>query len=425
MSRSIFALVVAALGGCSGAMPADPDVAQQSLGAASPAGTTVDSLRRDHLSGDVYHYQLDLHVGTTANAVLRIHRVVRELAPWVPIASRDAVMMLHGDFSTFGSTFVPGLAGYLAARDIDVWGFDRRWTHAPAGNADTSDFAAMGFAAELDDIGRALAFARAARVITGSGAGRLTLIGFSRGGHLAYGYAAREGANSEEQRHVKALVPLDVYAELAPDDAFGRATACANADAEKQALAGGVFDNDNSVFVLVGNLAATAPDQPSPVFTGLTNRQAFLTVVGQTYQLFAPTPLYHLLAGTIQGGAVTGLRETREAVGEAWFAGGAPHQSMREVAESDALWCGRAPLPLAIDLSRITVPLYFLGAAAGFGDAALYSTTRVRSRDVTRHIVRRFGADRVAEDFGHADLLFAADAPALAWRSLATWIARR
>src|SRR6185369_14294748 len=132
----------------------------------------------------------------------RVHRVVRERAPGVPRSSGDAVMLLHGDFATFASNFAPrvgspsssapGLAAFLAERNIDVWGFDRRWTHAPAEGADLSDFGEMSFSSELDDIGRALAFARAARFAGGSGANRLTLLGFSRGGHLAYAYAARE-----------------------------------------------------------------------------------------------------------------------------------------------------------------------------------------------------------------------------------------
>jgi hypothetical protein len=131
-----------------------------------------------------------------------------------------------------------------------------------------------------------------------------------------------------------------------------------------------------------------------------------------------------VLAGIFDGEAIAGLRETRETFGETWFAAAAPHQSMREVAESDALWCAAPPLPLVIDLSRIEVPLYYLGAAGGFGEHGVFTTTRVRSRDITLDIVHRFGPERVAEDFGHGDLLFATDAPSLAWKPLANWILR-
>jgi pimeloyl-ACP methyl ester carboxylesterase len=435
MSRSFLAFFVTALIGCSAAPPdataVESGALEQSLDGAVPPGASVDAVHRDPIGGDVVHFQFDLRVGTTPNAVLRIHRVVRERSPWMPRPSSGSVMLLHGDFSTFASNFLPalaspastapGLARFLAERDLDVWGVDRRWTRAPAEGADFSDFGDMSFAAELDDIGRALAFARGVRVLGGSGE-KMTLAGFSRGGHLAYAYAAREGGRRPAQRHVKSLAILDVYAEIAPNDQAARDTACANAEAERQALAGGTVDSDNGIFILLGSLALNAPGDPSPFFDGLTNRNAFLVIVAQTYIVFAPTPHYHLAAGIFEGDQVTGLRESAENVVESWFAGAAPHQSMREVAESDTLWCGKAPLPVAIDLSRIEVPLYYLGAAGGFGEHGLFTTTRVGSTDVTRQIVHRFGPDRDAEDFGHGDLLFAKDAPSLAWKSLATWI---
>jgi pimeloyl-ACP methyl ester carboxylesterase len=315
-----------------------------------------------------------------------------------------------------------GLAVFLAQRGIDVWGFDRCWTQAPAQGADLSDFADMGFAAEIDDIGRALSLARAARAATGSGAERLTLVGFSRGGQLAYAYTAAEASRPSWQRHVKGLVPLDVYAEIAPDDEPLRESACVNRDFERDLLAAGVIDSENSFIVSIGQLAQSAPDDPSPFFPGSTNRGALLTLVGQTY-LFVPfTPLYHLAAGVIEADAVTGLRESPEDVIATWFAGATPHQSMREAAEGDALWCGEAPLPVDIALDRIHVPLFYLGAAGGFGDHGLYSTTRVSSTDVSSLVVRRFGEDREAEDFGHGDLLFGSDAEALAWQPLSAWI---
>jgi hypothetical protein len=94
---------------------------------------------------------------------------------------------------------------------------------------------------------------------------------------------------------------------------------------------------------------------------------------------------------------------------------------MREQAELDAIWCGQTPRP---ELAKIRVPLLYVGAAGAFGDHGLFSTTRVSSTDVTTLVVRRLPAAREAEDFGHGDLLYAADAPALAWRPLARWLRR-
>jgi hypothetical protein len=402
--------------------------------AVASADRAVDlAVVREHVTADIFHYTVTLPVGSTPNARLRIHRIVREAAPWRPRPTANAAMLLHGDFATFVTNFAPslgdprspvgGLAPHLAAHDIDVWGVDRRWTIPSAPDADVSDFADMGVVQDTDDIGRALAFARATRAATGSGADRLALVGFSHGAQLAYVYSAVEGARPAAQRHVRAMVALDIYADIAPEDAALRANACANSAFEYDLVAQGVTDSPNDFFIALGALDREAPDDPSPLFDGATNRGALLIVGGTTYN-FAPfTPLYHLVAPVLDAaGAPTDLRESSFAAVDAWFSGAPPHESMREAADLDALWCGSSPPPIAAPLSQIHVPVLYLGAAGGFGDHGLFTTTRLGTSDVQALIVHRFGADRVAEDFGHGDLLYATDAPALAWQPLTTWL---
>ncbi|WP_426753486.1 hypothetical protein [Myxococcus sp. Y35] len=407
-------------------------VAWTSAFASPPQHTEVESLAspptpfavlREHVVGDVHHYRFDIRVGSTPNAIVRVHRVVRERAPWRSRSPTHAIMLLHGDFANFVTNFVPtlgnpassapGLAPYLAARDIDVWGVDRRWT-LPSANGDISDLGEMGVDQELGDIAVALAFARATRPGDDRASSRIVLGGFSHGGELAYAYVAAGG------RHVSALAVLDAYYDIAPEHAELRELACANAAAGREALAQGVTDSDNSFFIELGTLARSAPQAPSPVFSGYTNRGALLAMNGLTYLLAPYTPLYHLSAPILDaGGNVTALRESAEDDVSAWFASAPPHQSLRETVELDEIWCGQTPRP---ELANIRVPLFYLGAAGAFGDYGLYSTTRVSSTDVTTHVVRRFGPERVAEDFGHGDLLYAADAPTLAWQPLAAWL---
>jgi hypothetical protein len=97
---------------------------------------------------------------------------------------------------------------------------------------------------------------------------------------------------------------------------------------------------------------------------------------------------------------------------------------MREAADTDALTCGDAPLPLDLPLSRIRVPLLLIAAAGGYGEHAVFSTTQVGSTDVTAMVIRQLPAEREAEDVGHADLLFAPDAVHLAWQPLLAWLDR-
>jgi hypothetical protein len=389
---------------------------------------------REPITGDVFHYSFTLRVGDGPNAKVRVHRVVRERAPWLPRHTSAAVMMLHGDFATFLTSFAPvlgdppssatGLATWLAERDIDVWGTDRRWTLAPATGADLSDFDAMSLDQELGDIGTALGFARGVRLVTDASTDRMTLIGFSRGGELAYFYASREAARPAALRHVKGLVPLDVYVSLSPADEELRQNFCAFAAGEYDALAAGVVDTPNDFQIAVGQFALAAPDDPSPLNPARTSRDVMRRFVGLTFNFFPASPLYHLIAPVRAGNEVTSLRLSPETVVASWLAGSPLHQSVRESADTDALTCGDAPLPLDVPLSRIRVPLLLIAAAGGYGEHAVFSTTQVGSTDVTAMVIRQLPPEREAEDFGHADLLFAPDAVQLAWQPLLAWLGR-
>jgi len=418
-----FALALALVPAAGGCATEEAPLAAQ----AEALGSTI-SLRRELVAGDIYHHELVVAIGDEPNARLRLHRVVREAAPWVPRPTAGGAMLIHGDFSTFVTNFAPGLgdpaspaaglAPYLAAQGLDVWGADRRWTLA---GDDVSDFAGMTVAQELEDLRASLAFARAARAATGQGGDRLALVGFSHGAQLAYAYAAVEGGRPPAQRHVDALVPLDYHASFAAEDEALRAATCANAALEYELAAGGAVDSPNDFLIDAGRLALTAPGEESPLLPGTTNRGAMLMLVGQTY-LFAPyTPWYHLAAPILDGDTAAGLAESPEAAFAAWLAGGVPHQAMIEAADLDALLCGQAP-PIAAPLSNIRVPLLYLGAAGGVGSIGVHATTQVSSTDVTSLVVQRFGPERRTEDFGHSDLLFATDAPALAWQPLAAWL---
>ncbi|WP_272459661.1 hypothetical protein [Polyangium jinanense] len=437
MMPVVLGLLAAAAAGCTmETAPADDSEVLQATAEASAAlsATLVGAVERQQIVGDVYHYSFLLKVGNTPNARIRVHRVVREDSPNVPHPTSRAILLMHGDFATFTTNFVPSqispaakpdrdLAVYLAKRGIDVWGVDRRWTTAPAEGTDFSDFAGMGVAQAVSDTGLALSFARTIRTLTGGGQDRLFLGGFSSGAQLTYLYAAEESQKPLSQRQVKGIVPIDIYGKLSPADESLRLYACANAADEYDWVAQGFVDSDNSTFAQpLGALAASAPWGDSPIFEGYTNREAMLGFVSATFLLYEPKPLYHLVAGMYKNGFPTTLRYSSEALVSDWLAHSPPHESLVETADRDAMWCGTGTLPLADHLADISVPLFYLGAAGGFGDHGLYTTTLVASTDVTTHVVRRLPASSEIEDFGHADLLYAEDAPALAWAPLAQWL---
>ncbi len=424
MSRSIlvFSLLLAA---CEAGEP-------EPLPVAATSQPLSVSYSRAHVSGDVYHHEFVLRVGDGPNATLRLHRVVRERSPYVPRRSKNAIFMMHGDFATFATNFAPvlgtpassttGLATWLAERDIDVWGLDRRWTQAPFDGADLSDFDEMGLAQALGDIRVALAFARGVRVITDASLEKMTLLGFSRGGQLAYAYASDEAARPSWQRHVKGLVPVDVYVALAPEDEIFRQRFCAWSADEYDLVANGAVESSNDFQIATGLGVLAGPDDPSP-YPGWTNRDVMLDLAGMTRFYYPVTPVYHLAAPVLDesGDFAIALRESDEDVIATWFAGAPRHQSMLESADTDALVCGEAP-PLDLPLSRIRVPLFLVAAAGGYGERAIYTTTQVGSSDVTTLVVRKRAPGEEAEDYGHGDLLFARDAPTLAWAPLLSWL---
>ena len=422
-SHSCLAFVfTAALAACSDepiAAPDGPIDAQAAMVTiASNEGAEVLAIERTDMSGDIAEWSVTLQVGPGPDDRIRLHRVVREIAPFIARKSRGGVMFLHGDFATFDANFGgdAGLAAALAARDLDVWGVDRRWTLLGAED-DLGSLVGQGYEVAMDDTRVALALARGLRALSGHGAGRMALGGFSRGGHLAYTYAGAETTRPASQRHVDAIVPIDIYARIGPDDEEQRQVACALAQDEEALIAAGMPGSDNSIFPLMGQLAQDDPEGESPVIPGVTNRRALLVFVARTYLFYAPTPSYHLAAGVFDGVLVDLEHSPVERVAR-WFTAAPPWQSQQEGADGDALWCGDAP-PFDDHLEDIALPIYALLAAGGFGEYARHTVDATASNDKTVVVV----TDQVdvAIDVGHADLLFGEDAAA-EWSPLADWL---
>ena len=90
--------------------------------------------------------------------------------------------------------------------------------------------------------------------------------------------------------------------------------------------------------------------------------------------------------------------------------------------EFDACICGETEVSLDDYLDQISLPIFYLGAAGGFGQLGLYTTELTSSTDISSHVVMLRGADSPFADFGHADLFMARDAAELAWSPLSDWL---
>jgi pimeloyl-ACP methyl ester carboxylesterase len=411
------------------------------LAGLAPAACVPGTVERRHIVADVFEYSFLLKVGEGEHDRVGVHRVVRERANGVAQRAEHALFMVHGDLWGFDEAFMSStlsgavprkqsLGVYLARRGVDVWGIDLRWKNVPA---DTTDFAFMkdwNIGTHVRDVAAAVGVARSVRAATGSGDGRVALLGWSRGGAIAYAYANEETRLPEASRQVGALIPFDIAYKLAPEHEAQRAAACARYAAEKAALDAGVYVSPLGGGVKTfGLLAATAPGDPSPVpgFAGLTNRQVALLVGSATHVLFAPNPpvpFYHLNAGAFDAsGLPVGLQFTREAYLYDFYQTAAPFQSSTEQAENDAVLCGETATPYDDRLGEVTIPVLYVGAGGGFGEYGVDTLGRLGSADATSHLVNLYGPEARPVEFGHADLLMADNAKDLVWSPLYDWLA--
>lgn len=403
----------------------------------------LNGLERRHLTRDIFEYTFSLKVGAGEHDLIRLHRVVREAEPGVPRQVPHSVFMVHGDIWGFDGAFlgstlsanVPreqSIGVFLAGRGVDVWGVDLRWVQVPAGTADFGFMKGWNIQTHVGDLASAIGVARAVRGATGSGSAPVALLGWSRGGVLAYAYANAETRLPAESRQVSALIPVDVAFKFNPEHEEQRAAACRRYTTSKLQYDAGQSHSTLGVLAqTLGLLAATEPNAASvvPAFAGLTNEQAALLLMTSTHLLLAPNPpvpAYHFTAGEFNLlGLPTGLQYTREAYLYDFLQAAAPFQSFAEQVESEAVWCGDIDTPYDDHLGEINIPVLYVGAEGGFGSYGVDTLGRLGSTDVSAHLVRLHPARSRAAEFGHADLFLADNARELVWNPIHNWIVSR
>lgn len=389
------------------------------------------TVSRTELVPGIGWYRIDVPVGSGTWDVIRLHRVVAERQPWVPRRAETAVMTVHGDRFTWQATFLTSatagsipadqsLAAYLAQNGVDVWGIDFRWTRVPEDVPDTSFMDAWGMALHVRDLRTALALARVTRVVTGSGFGRLHLVGWSRGGYIGYAYLDDEAGRPAFLRHVRGFVPLDLW--IRTDDEALRQAACSDlaaleADFEAgETVAPGFFTNE------IGRLALEDPEAPSPFFSLFTNRQLGLCV--GSFPRATPTPGWHPTGGVYDDDFFFPqfLLYTDEVNWFTHLATGAAYQPLQLVIDAERLVCNEVDSPFDDRLAQVDVPVFYVGGAGGFGDFGVFSTSLLGSSDVSSLVVQQQPPSHQIQDVGHADILLAQDAETWVWQPILDWL---
>jgi hypothetical protein len=400
------------------------------------AGCTSSGVQRRDLGSGVAEYTYVLRLGPGPYDAIGLHRVVKEQAPFQPIHTGRALFMVHGDIWGFDAAFLSdpsrNFPVFLAKNGVDVWGIDLRWVRVPATATDFTFLKSWGIEHDAQDVEVGMTVARGVRLATGEGLGRLTLLGWSRGGIIGYAVLNGETQVPAAFRNVRSFIPVDIY--LKTNDATFRQNACTRYAAEKALLDAGTYQNASGTTVqALGNLAVTNPTGSSPVFSGLTNEQAGLLAGEATFVFFPPdqqpVPFYHFTGGTFASTPLpsglpvpTGLLYSSKTT---WFhelQGASPFQPERELADSDAAICGTPNVTFDDHLAQITVPVLYIGAGGGFGQYGVYTTTLLGSHDVTTHIVHLTPDAARLADFGHADLFIGTNAQTLVWQPILNWL---
>lgn len=396
-------------------------------------GSLFGEARRADLGHGLAHYDFDVPLGPDAYDVVRIHRVVRERRPGLAERTRGAVFMVHGASQGFADIYLwesassgdprASVAGYLASRGIDVWGVDLSWTLIPPlGPApDLAFMQGWDVAREVDHVLASMSIARALRGLSGQGPGPMNLLGFSYSVPIAYAAATRETREAPLLRDIAGLVAVDGLMKHDPADEFHRLASCAEADNLQALIDGGVYHNSNgTVFSLFGQLAATAPDDASPLIPGLTNYQAILAIGASPRP--TPAPGWHFVAGRFDAsGLPSGLLYTDPADWINLAASLPPYMPLPSIQELATARCAEADVPFDDHLADVAVPILYLGAGGGLGTLGFHMSALTGSDDVTHHVASVAGVPPIL-DIGHADLLMADDAPALAWDALRDWL---
>lgn len=256
--------------------PVEEPEAMPTVDAIKCLGWIVDFQVTD-LVDNIRHYRWDIRMSAEEMDVITLHRVVK-VRRHRPIHTHLNLFLQHGDAKDFQGMFLPGTlsattpedfgaAVYWARRNVDVWGIDQAWNNVPAETADFAFMADWGLDKQYQDLGTGLRVARMVRRISGSGNGKMNLLGYSSGSATGYALLNAETQLPPGRRQVGGWISVD-YAPLSDDAEFTAANCDLVATFQAMIDAGeyGYFVG----FDFLGNLAVNDPDGMSPVFPGMT-----------------------------------------------------------------------------------------------------------------------------------------------------------
>jgi hypothetical protein len=177
---------------------------------------------------------------------------------------------------------------------------------------------------------------------------------------------------------------------------------------------------DLRVYSLIGQLAYSAPEDPSPFFEGLTNLQVAI-LLGSVPDP-AGIPWYHFVAPLFEeGGEVpVSLRFTQVGTWVDFMRNFVPYEPNAFFADYSEINCDEIDVPWDDHFSEIATPMLLLAPRGGLGRAGFYAVSQLGSSDKTIAEFSFYPPDEV--DYAHIDLWTADISPTMVWPTLLQWL---
>lgn len=336
-----------------------------------------------------------IQVGKGQFDKIGIHRITKNLCGCSP----QTVVMIPGSNSDFNTSFSK-VATFLASHGIDVWGIDFRYSFVP-NNIDSNPYCIAADCTFFKDQDTNLNISDLDIVVKlaelTSKNGKVFLSGWSQGAYFAYRYAINNP-------NLKGIIPVEIVYNLDPTLTDIANKTRAEIAERMTKINSGIFYEDVLVIKFIASQAATNPDGLSTIIPGLTNKQAALFALTQTFQLGVnPIPNYRFNQGDLIGLKYTDLNfAIQQGLKLNSF------QSILLLTELREQW-------LNPQIPNITVPILYIGAEFGFGNFGLYTPDNIKvfNTDVTEIIIK---------DYGHADLVYSNTLDVDVWKTVCQWM---
>jgi len=410
----------------------DPGMRILPLGSSQMKRGMALNMKREELGEGIAHYSFEVDVSDEIYDRIRIHRVVRERKPYVPMSTRGNVFMVHAAIQDFEDIYLRVGAEvineetsspfFLASNKIDVWAIDLAWTLLPMETADFSFMKGWGIERDVDHTLTGMTVARLIRGMTGQGFDRMNLLGYCCTANLVYTAAGRETQMKPVLHNISGLIPVEglMKYEPVPENEPWRQNNCTTAADLKARMDAGTFNFEEGMGMIhMASLALSAPEEISPVppfdGMGVTNYQAFL-MAGFSPAENPDAPSWHYFGGTMDDGFLYADPNRFIRLGVNLN----PHMPVQHLYEACACACNEEEVSMDDHLGEIRLPILYLGAEGGLGSYGVYTGSLTASGDITHHIVRK-GVDRALE-YGHADIWMGYDAAELVWEPLSKWL---